>query len=84
MTASNPVSVSEPKNETSERPSLVARLATLAAIVLPLLGLVAAAFFLWGRGFSWIDLGLLLEVGEPRTGVERDAECDQQGQGSRV
>ena len=37
-----------------------ARLATLAAITLPLVGLAAAAVLLWGRGFSWIDLGLLV------------------------
>ena len=36
------------------------RLGTMAAIILPFLGLVAAAFLLWGWGFSWVDLGLLL------------------------
>jgi stearoyl-CoA desaturase (delta-9 desaturase) len=36
------------------------RVATLIAIILPFLGLVTAAFILWGWGFSWIDLGLLL------------------------
>src|SRR5438105_3730241 len=40
--------------------SLRVRLVTLAAIVIPFLGLVAAPFFLWGWGFSWTDLGLLL------------------------
>ena len=39
---------------------LAARMTTLAVIVLPFLGLVAAPFFLWGWGFSWVDLGLLL------------------------
>ena len=34
--------------------------ATLAAVVLPFLGLVAAAALLWGWGFRWLDLGLLL------------------------
>jgi stearoyl-CoA desaturase (delta-9 desaturase) len=33
---------------------------TFVVIVVPLLGLVAAPFFLWGWGFSWVDLGLLL------------------------
>lgn len=42
------------------RASLSVRLVTLLAIVAPLLGLVAVPFFLWGWGFSWIDLGLLL------------------------
>jgi stearoyl-CoA desaturase (delta-9 desaturase) len=36
------------------------RLANLIAVVVPFLSLLAAAAFLWGRGFSWIDLGLLL------------------------
>jgi len=36
------------------------RLVTLAVIVLPLLGLAAAPFLVWGWGFSWVDLGLLL------------------------
>lgn len=40
--------------------SLGMRMVTLAAIVIPFLGLVAAPFFLWGWGFSWTDLGLLL------------------------
>jgi len=34
--------------------------ANLLAVVLPLLGLGAAAVFLWGWGFSWVELGLLL------------------------
>lgn len=34
-------------------------MATLAAIILPILGLVMAAFSLWGWGFSWTDFGLL-------------------------
>jgi stearoyl-CoA desaturase (delta-9 desaturase) len=29
-------------------------------VVVPFLGLLAAIYFLWGRGFSWVDLGLLL------------------------
>jgi stearoyl-CoA desaturase (delta-9 desaturase) len=32
----------------------------LLGVVLPLAGLVAAAILLWGRGFRWVDLGLLL------------------------
>jgi stearoyl-CoA desaturase (delta-9 desaturase) len=36
------------------------RVATLGAVVVPFLGLLAAAFFLWGWGFRWLDLGLLL------------------------
>ena len=36
------------------------RLLTIAGITLPFLGVVAALFFLWGWGFHWTDLGLLL------------------------
>jgi stearoyl-CoA desaturase (delta-9 desaturase) len=35
-------------------------MATLVAVVLPFLGVVAAAVLLWGGAFSWVDLGLLL------------------------
>ena len=34
----------------------------IAVVHLPFLGLFAAALFLWGRGFSWVDLGLLLAM----------------------
>lgn len=42
------------------RISLTVRLATILAIAIPFLGVVAAPFFLWGWGFRWTDLGLLL------------------------
>ncbi len=35
-------------------------LLTLAAIILPLLGCVAVPFLVWGWGFRWMDLSLLL------------------------
>jgi stearoyl-CoA desaturase (delta-9 desaturase) len=38
---------------------LLARIATLLVIILPLLGLVAVPFLLWGWGFGWVELGLL-------------------------
>lgn len=37
-----------------------ARVATFAAILIPLVGLLFAILFFWGEGFSWIDLGLLV------------------------
>lgn len=40
--------------------SLSIRLAVLAAIIIPLLSVVAAPFIVWGWGFRWTDLGLLL------------------------
>jgi stearoyl-CoA desaturase (delta-9 desaturase) len=42
------------------RLSLTLWLANLLAVVLPFLGLGAAAVFFWGWGFHWVDLGLLL------------------------
>jgi stearoyl-CoA desaturase (delta-9 desaturase) len=42
------------------RASLATRVVTLLAVVLPFLGLVAAVVLLWGPGFSWLHLGLLL------------------------
>jgi stearoyl-CoA desaturase (delta-9 desaturase) len=35
-------------------------LVNLVAVVTPFAGLVAAALFLWGGAFHWVDLGLLL------------------------
>src|SRR5436305_15270486 len=61
MSTSHPIAESSPHPEaTHERISRGVRLATLAVIIVPFLGLLAAAVFLWGWGFSWIDLGLLL------------------------
>ena len=42
------------------RASRIAQFVTFLAIVIPLLALVGAPFFLWRWGFSWTDLGLLL------------------------
>jgi len=36
------------------------RVLTMVAIILPTLGVVTAAFTVWGWGFQWVDLGLLL------------------------
>jgi stearoyl-CoA desaturase (delta-9 desaturase) len=54
------VAESAPREEAPERISTTARVVNLIAVVLPFLGLVAAIVFLWGRGFSWVELGLLL------------------------
>lgn len=43
-----------------ERISLSVRLVVLVLIIVPLLGVVAAPFIVWGWGFRWTDLGLLL------------------------
>lgn len=43
-----------------EKASLVTQLVTLAIIVIPFAGAVAAPIFAWGWGFGWTDLLLLL------------------------
>ena len=42
------------------RVSVGMQIVNLTAVILPFLGIFAAAIFLWGRGFSWVDLVLLL------------------------
>lgn len=46
----------------SSHPRLSAgmKVANCLAVFLPFVGLVAAPFFVWGWGFGWTDLGLLL------------------------
>ncbi len=48
--------------EAPERISLAVRLAVLVAIIVPLLGVLAVPFIVWGWGFRWTDLGLLLSL----------------------
>src|SRR5579864_9120277 len=60
MSVSDPVAEPPPRAESPRRLPPGVRLVTLLVILVPFLGLGAAAAFLWGRGFSWIDLGLLL------------------------
>lgn len=45
---------------TLARLPLSSRLATLAATILPLFGLIAAVILVWGWGFTWVDFGLLV------------------------
>src|SRR6516162_9778496 len=54
------VSESTPHQAPANQISTVARLATLVAIIVPFLGLVTAIVFLWGWGFRWVELALLL------------------------
>lgn len=62
MTELTPLPVADPRAQLPPREgaSWGMQLATFVAIIVPFLGLVAAPFFLWGWGFSWTDLGLLL------------------------
>jgi stearoyl-CoA desaturase (delta-9 desaturase) len=48
------------RTDDSEAISLSARLLSLTVVLLPFLGFIAVVASLWGRGFSWVDLGLLL------------------------
>src|SRR5688572_11744898 len=59
MSVHHPVEATT-REERPGRVSLGGRLVTLAAIIVPFLGLVAAVVFLWGWGLSWVDLGLLV------------------------
>jgi stearoyl-CoA desaturase (delta-9 desaturase) len=43
-----------------ERLPLGLWVANLVVVVVPFLGLAAGVVFLWGRGFRWVELGLLL------------------------
>ncbi len=60
LPVADPLAALPPREGGHERASRGMQLVVFVAIVLPFLGLVAAPFFLWGWGFSWLDLGLLL------------------------
>src|SRR5687767_3429435 len=60
LPVADPAAELPPREEPPKRASLAVRTVTLIAIIVPLLGVVAAPFFVWGWGFSWVDLGLLL------------------------
>src|SRR5437016_8755072 len=66
MTEMTVVPVTDPAAELPPAPPgqapLAVRFVTLIVIVVPLLGLLAAPFFLWGWGFSWVDLGLFVAL----------------------
>ncbi len=49
-----------PVTELPDPPSLVVKMTTLIVIVLPLLGVAAVPFFVWGWGFHLVVLWLLL------------------------
>ena len=44
------------------KPPLGMQLATLLVIVVPLLGIIAVPFLVWGWGFYWLDLILLVSM----------------------
>ena len=43
-----------------EPASLLIRITNLVGVVLPFLGVIAAGYLLWGTGFSWLPLSLLV------------------------
>ena len=49
-----------PPEPSTKRASLTVRLVTVIAISIPLLAVIVAPFILWGWGFHWTDLGLLV------------------------
>jgi fatty acid desaturase len=60
LPVANPAAELPPAAGAPGRLSLGLWTANFLAVALPLLGLGAAAIFLWGWGFSWTDLGLML------------------------
>ncbi|MDB5312765.1 MAG: Fatty acid desaturase [Gemmataceae bacterium] len=57
MSSSSPRAPTEPALEPFSAATLVG---TLVAVVLPLAGFAVAVASVWGWGFGWVDLGLLL------------------------
>ena len=58
---SSVVPVSAPLDERGlERVSIPVQIANLTVVILPFLGFIAAMALLWGRGFDWLHLGLML------------------------
>src|SRR6266545_3646909 len=60
LPVADPIAELPPREETPDRISLGVRLANLVAVIVPFAGLLAAFIFLWGWGFHWVDLSLLL------------------------
>jgi stearoyl-CoA desaturase (delta-9 desaturase) len=60
LPVANPFAELPPRHPEPGRISVGVRIANLAVVLVPLLGLLTAIIFLWGWGFNWIDLWLLL------------------------
>src|SRR3954451_14109221 len=60
LPVADPLAELPPVGATPGRLSPGMQLANFLAVVLPLLGLAAAGYSLWGWGFSWVELGVLL------------------------
>src|SRR4051812_6143483 len=60
LPVADPAAESPPGEAVPDQVSLVVQVGKLLAILVPLLGMIAAPFTLWGWCFRWTDLGLLL------------------------
>ena len=62
MTSSDPTAAAVSREPTPDLTRVPARVKAinLIAIIVPFLGLLSACLFLWGRGFTWADFGLLI------------------------
>jgi len=60
LSVTHPVTFVEPSIVSPYRASQIGRILTLIAVVAPFLGLIAAFILVWGWGFTWVDLGLLV------------------------
>src|SRR5438067_2254347 len=62
LPVADPVDELPAREEPAGQASLGVRVVNLIAIVVPLCGLIAAPVFLWGWGFHWVDLVLLVAM----------------------
>jgi stearoyl-CoA desaturase (Delta-9 desaturase) len=60
LPVADPVAELPPREGNAQRLPWSIWIVNLLAVVLPLLGVGSTAVFLWGWGFSWTDLGVLL------------------------
>lgn len=60
LPVANPVAELPPIDASAGQISLSLRVVNLVAVIVPFIGLIAAAVSIWGWGFHWVDLGLLL------------------------
>jgi stearoyl-CoA desaturase (Delta-9 desaturase) len=62
LPVANPSAELPSPDEVPERISLAVRLAVLAVIIVPIVGVIAAPLVVWGWGFRWTDFALLLTL----------------------
>src|ERR1700722_9850921 len=59
-TTERPAEQAAPASSVEEQMSIGTRLTYLGGVIVPFLGLIAAIALTWHRGFSWLQLGLLV------------------------